>query len=37
MGEIIDKVKGKAKDLKDAVVGTTKDVADEAKDPLDQT
>ena len=37
MGEIIDKVKGKAKDLKDAVVGTPKDVEEKTKDPLDQT
>ena len=37
MGETIDKVKGKAKDLKDAVVDTTKGVADKAKDTLDQT
>jgi len=37
MGEIIDKVKEKAKDVKDAVVDTTKGVADKAKDTLDQT
>ncbi len=37
MGEIIDKVKEKAKDLKDIVVDTTKDVVDKAKDTVDQT
>ena len=37
MGEIIDKVKEKAKDVKDAVVDTTKDVVYKAKDTLDQT
>ena len=37
MGEIIDKVKEKAKDVKDAVVDTTKGIADKAKDTLDQT
>ena len=35
MGEIIDKVKEKAKDAKDAVVDTTKDVSDKAKDTID--
>jgi len=37
MGETIDKVKGKAKYLKDAVVDTTKDVAEKTNDTLDQT
>ena len=37
MTEIIDKVKEKAKDVKDAVVDTTKGIADKAKDTLDQT
>jgi hypothetical protein len=37
MGEIIDKVKEKAKDVKDTVVDTTKDVADKTKDTVDQT
>jgi hypothetical protein len=37
MGEIIDKVKEKAKDAKDAVVDTTKDVAGKTKDTLDQS
>ena len=36
MGEILDKVKEKAKDVKDAVVDNTKDVADKTKDTLDQ-
>ena len=31
MGEIIDKVKEKAKDVKDAVVDATKDVEEEPK------
>ena len=35
MGEIIDKVKEKAKDVKDAVVDATKDVAKEANDTAD--
>ena len=35
MGEIIDKVKEKAKDVKDAFVDTTKDVADKTKDTID--
>jgi len=34
MVEIIDKVKEKAKDAKDAVVGTTKDVAGKTKDTV---
>ncbi len=34
MGEIIDKVKDKAKDVKDAVVDTTKDVAGKTKDTV---
>ena len=34
MGEIIDKVKEKAKDAKDAVVDTTKGVAGKAKDTV---
>ena len=33
MGEIIDKVKEKAKDVKDAVVDTTKVVAEKTKIP----
>lgn len=37
MGEIIDKVKEKSKDVKDAIVDSTKDVADNAKYTLDQT
>ena len=37
MGEIIDKVKEKAKDVKDAVVDTAKDVADKTKDTIDQS
>jgi hypothetical protein len=37
MGEIIDKVKEKAKDAKDAVVDTTKDVAGKTKDTLGQS
>jgi hypothetical protein len=37
MGEIIDKVKEKAKDVKDTVVDTTKDVADKTKGTVDQT
>ena len=37
MGEIIDKVKEKAKDAKDAVVDTTKDVAGKTKDTIDQS
>ena len=35
MGEIIDKVKEKAKDVKDAVVDATKDVEEEAQDAVD--
>ena len=35
MGEIIDKVKEKAKDIKDAVVDATKDVAEKTKDTVD--
>ena len=35
MGEIIDKVKDKVKDVKDKVVDTTKDVADKTKDTVD--
>ena len=35
MGEIIDKIKEKAKDVKDTVVDTTKDTADKTKDTLD--
>ncbi len=34
MGEIIDKVKEKAKDVKDKVVDTTKGVADKTKDTV---
>ncbi len=37
MGEIIDKVKEKAKDVKDKVVDTTKDVAGKAKDTVDKS
>ncbi|HYF99834.1 MAG TPA: hypothetical protein VD815_07065 [Candidatus Saccharimonadales bacterium] len=37
MGEIIDKVKDKAKDVKDTVVDTTKGVADKAKDTVDSS
>jgi hypothetical protein len=36
MGEIIDKIKDKAKDVKDSVVDTTKDVAGKADDSVDQ-
>ena len=32
MGEIIDRVKDKAKDVKDAVVDTSKDVAGKTKE-----
>ena len=35
MGEIIDKVKDKVKDVKDKVVDTTKDVAEKTKDTVD--
>ena len=35
MGEILDKIKGKAKDVKDSVVDTTKDVAGKANDSVD--
>jgi hypothetical protein len=35
MGEIIDKVKEKAKDVKDKVVDTTKDVEGKTKDTVD--
>ena len=34
MGEIIDKVKDKAKDVKDAVVDTTKGAGEKTKDTL---
>lgn len=37
MGEIIDKVKEKAKDVKDKVVDTSKDVADKTKDVAGKT
>jgi len=37
MGEIIDKIKEKAKDVKDTVVDTTKDVSGKAKDAADST
>lgn len=37
MGEIIDKVKEKSIDVKDAIVDTTKVVAEKTKDTLDQT
>lgn len=36
MGEILDKIKDKAKDVKDSVVDTTKDVAGKADDSVDQ-
>lgn len=36
MGEIIDKIKDKAKDVKDSVVDTTKDVAGKAQNSVDQ-
>ncbi len=36
MGEIIDKIKDKAKDVKDSVADTTKDVAGKADDSVDQ-
>jgi len=35
MGEIIDKIKEKAKDVKDTVVDTTKDASEKAKDAAD--
>jgi hypothetical protein len=35
MGEIIDKVKDKVKDVKDKMVDTTKDVAEKTKDTVD--
>src|ERR1044072_7273175 len=35
MGEIIDKVKEKTKDVKDAVVDTTKNAAEKTKDTAD--
>jgi hypothetical protein len=37
MGEIIDKIKEKTKDVKDTVVDTTKDAADKTKDTLDSS
>jgi hypothetical protein len=37
VGEIIDKVKDKAKDIKDEVVDTTKDVSGKAKDTIDSS
>jgi len=36
MGEILDKIKDKAKDVKDSVVDTTKDVAGKANNSVDQ-
>jgi hypothetical protein len=36
MGEILDKIKDKAKDVKDSVVDTTNDVAGKADDSVDQ-
>ena len=36
MGEIIDKIKDKAKGVKDSVVDTTKDVAGKANNSVDQ-
>jgi hypothetical protein len=35
MGEILDKIKDKAKDVKDSVVDTTKDVAGKTNDSFD--
>ena len=35
MGEILDKIKDKAKDVKDSVVDTTKDAAGKANDSVD--
>jgi hypothetical protein len=35
MGEILDKIKDKAKDVKDSVVDTTKDAAGKTKDSVD--
>jgi hypothetical protein len=37
MGEIIDKLKEKAKDVKDTVVDTTKDVSEKTKDTVDSS
>jgi hypothetical protein len=37
MGEILDKIKDKAKDVKDSVVDTTKDVAGKADNSVDQS
>ncbi|CAN5867906.1 hypothetical protein BH23THE1_BH23THE1_11100 [soil metagenome] len=37
MGEIIDKLKEKTKDVKDTVVDTTKDVAEKTKDTVDSS
>lgn len=37
MGEIIDKIKEKTKDVKDSVVDTTKEVADKTKDTIDSS
>ena len=37
MGEIIDKLKDKVKDVKDTVVDNTKDIAEKTKDTLDST
>ena len=36
MGEILDKIKDKAKDVKDSVVDNSKDVAGKADDSVDQ-
>jgi hypothetical protein len=36
MGEILDKIKDKAKDVKDSVVDNTKDAASKADDSVDQ-
>ena len=37
MGEIIDKLKDKVKDVKDTVVDNSKDIAEKTKDTLDST
>ena len=37
MGEIIDQIKEKAKDVKDVMVDTTKDVTEKTKDTIDSS
>lgn len=37
MGEIIDKLKDKVKDVKDTVVDNSKDIAEKTKDTIDST